>query len=90
MKETYANIQGLLKKNMTRRPPMEHICWPEVVAMLTGPQGGCTKDCCVLCEWDNRASLWPLRAETILDQKNVAHTWNCSQKKRKNIYLHFT
>jgi hypothetical protein len=26
MKETYANIQGLLKKNMTRRPPMEHIC----------------------------------------------------------------
>jgi hypothetical protein len=29
MKETSASIQGLLGKNMLRRPPVEHVCRPE-------------------------------------------------------------
>jgi len=29
IKETSANIQGLLEKKKIWRPPVEHLCWPE-------------------------------------------------------------
>lgn len=84
MKETYANIQGLLKKkNTARRPPVEHTCWTEGVEMLTGLQGGSKKSCSVLCEWDRRASQWLLRAEMVLSLKNVAQSCN---RKDENIF----
>lgn len=52
----------------------------KVVAMLTGLQGGYTKYCCFLCEWDSRAKdrhyrikQWPQRKEGIPGQKNISH-----------------
>jgi len=52
MKETCANIQGLLKKNYEDH--QWNICAElKVVALLIGLQGGCTKLCCFLCEWDS-------------------------------------
>ena len=50
----------------------------KVVAMLTGLQGGYTKFCCFLCEWDSRArdthyvlKNWPQRASLKPGVKNV-------------------
>jgi hypothetical protein len=61
------------------------MCWPEVVAMLNGLQGVYTKSCCVLCEWESQAILRPLRAETILGQKNVVNRAVVGNTK---TYLH--
>jgi len=53
MKVTYANIQGLLKKKNCEDHQWNICADLKVVAMLTGLQGGCTKYCCFLCEWDS-------------------------------------
>jgi hypothetical protein len=53
--ETYASIQGLLGKICSEENQW-HICADlKVVALLTGLQGGYTKFCCFLREWDSRA-----------------------------------
>jgi hypothetical protein len=80
MKETYASIQGLLA-TICYEDHQWNICADmKVVALLTGLQGGYTKFYCFLCEWDSRAGdmhchvkQWPLRGETTLGEKNVAH-----------------
>jgi len=47
---------------------------------MAGLQGGNTKYCCFLCEWDSQArdrhchgKQWPFRGETILGHKNVTY-----------------
>jgi hypothetical protein len=51
---TYATIQGLLEK-ISYEDHQWNICADlKVVALLTGLQGGYTKLCCFLCEWDSR------------------------------------
>jgi hypothetical protein len=61
------------------------------VALLTELQGGYTKFCCFLWEWDSQArdghyhaEQWPLRGERILGEKNVAHRALFDKKK---IYI---
>jgi hypothetical protein len=48
------------------------------MSMLTGLQGGYTKFCCFLCEWDNRVrgshyvvKNWPNRTDNVPARKNV-------------------
>jgi hypothetical protein len=64
------------------------------VALLTGLREGYAKFCCFSCEWDSRArdrhyhvKQWPLRGETILGQKNVAHR-NLVNKTKVYLPLH--
>ncbi|XP_014779612.1 uncharacterized protein LOC106875835 [Octopus bimaculoides] len=52
----------------------------KVVAFVMGLQGGYTKYCCFLCEWDNRTRGshytrrdWPLRQSLEPGMKNVQH-----------------
>ena len=79
MKETYDNIKLLLEK-INYDEHGWHVCADlKVVAMLTGLQGGYTKFCCFLCEWDSRARSshykvkeWPARTENITGQKNIS------------------
>lgn len=55
MKENYGNMKVLLE-NIKYSQYSWNICADlKVVAMLTGLQGGYTKFCCFLCEWDSRA-----------------------------------
>ena len=80
MKETYNNIRNLLEK-IDYESHQWNICADlKVVAMVTGLQGGYTKYCCFLCEWDSRAKdqhylvkQWPIREGTVPGEKNVAH-----------------
>ena len=53
MKETYANIQGWLKKIHYKDHQLKISADLEVVAILTGLKGGYTKFCYFLCEWDS-------------------------------------
>lgn len=78
MKETYENIKQLLKCIN-----YDHHHWSlcgdlKVVALLLGLQGGYTKYCCFLCEWDSRARSdhyirrhWPIRQSLQPGSKNV-------------------
>lgn len=80
MKETYENMKLLLN-----RIHYDHYLWNvcadlKVVAILAGLQGGYTKFCCFLCEWDSRARAshylkqnWPLRSHAIPGSKNIAN-----------------
>jgi hypothetical protein len=52
MRETYASIQGLLEKMCYEDHQWNIRTDLKVVALLTGLQGGYTKCCCFLCEWD--------------------------------------
>ena len=59
--------------------------WPlcgdlKLVALLLGLQGGYTKYCCFICEWDSRARAanyvrqnWPMRQSLAPGQKSVQH-----------------
>ena len=80
MKEIYENIKQLL-----RCINYDHHQWSlcgdlKVVALLLGLQGGYTKYCCFLCEWDSRARNdhyikkdWPIRQSLQHGSKNVEH-----------------
>ena len=53
----------------------------KVIAILLGLQGGYTKYCCFLCEWDSRARHehyfkrdWPKRSTLKVGTKNVKYT----------------
>lgn len=58
-----------------------HICADlKVIAILMGLQGGYTKYCCFLCEWDSRArtehykiKTWSARQNFIPEQKNIKY-----------------
>lgn len=79
MKENYANLEVLLEK-IEYSQYLWNICADlKVVAILTGLQGGYTKFCCFLCEWDSRArdkhykiKTWPLRKKLTPGLKNVS------------------
>lgn len=91
MKETYENMQLLLKHIEYSRYNW-NICGDlKVVAILLGLQLGYTKYCCFLCEWDSRArdshyvrKVWPPRRDLVPGQKNVKHD---PLVDPKNIYL---
>lgn len=80
MKETYENMELLLKQIQYSKYNW-NICGDlKVVALLLGMQLGYTKYCCFICEWDSRAreqhyvkQKWPLRKNLVPGQKNVAH-----------------
>jgi len=58
MKETNANIQVLLKELCYEDHRWNLSADLRVFAGLKGLQGGNTKLCCLLCEWDSRACDW--------------------------------
>jgi len=80
LKETYDNLKQLLKCIN-----YEQHQWPlcddlKVVSLLLGLQGGYTKYCCFICEWDSRARAayyvrqnWPMRQSLEPGQKSVQH-----------------
>lgn len=80
MKETYENLKELLR---CINYDQHHwsICGDlKVIAILLGLQGGYTKYCCFICEWDSRAREmhyakrdWPLRQSLQPGSKNVNH-----------------
>lgn len=80
MKETYENMEMLLKHIQYSKYNW-NICGDlKVVALLLGLQLGYTKYCCFICEWDSRAreshycrKNWPLRKKLVPGQKNVKH-----------------
>lgn len=80
MKETYENLKTLLEKIKYNQYGWSICADLKVVAILTGLQGGYTKFCCFLCEWDSRKKTdhyivweWPERTDTI-GQKNIVNT----------------
>jgi len=80
MKESYADIQGLLKKNMLGRSPAVHKCWPESCGNAVFAARRLYEILLLSCEWDSRVrdrhyhiKQWSLQGEKILDWKNVAH-----------------
>lgn len=80
MKETYENIKFLLNRVNYAEHRWNLCADLKVVAILTGLQGGYTKHCCFLCEWDSRArdrhyqqQKWPLRSDMIPGKKNVSN-----------------
>lgn len=79
MKETYDNMKILLQKIKYHEYKWRICADLKVVAMLTGLQGGYTKFCCFLCEWDSRkrgdhyvVKKWPERKEKV-GEKNIAN-----------------
>lgn len=80
MKETYENIDVLLKQTDYAQHQW-HICGDlKVIGLLMGMQPGYTKYCCFLCEWDSRAKAdhyvvkdWPTRTGLVPGEKSVAH-----------------
>jgi hypothetical protein len=85
-----------MSSNKTKKKPYGIHQWNicadlKVVALLTGLRGGYAKFCFFPREWDSRArdrhcnvKQCPLRLETILGQKNVAHRALVNKTK---IYL---
>lgn len=80
MKETFDNLKTLLQKIRYSEFSWSVCADLKVVAMLTGLQGGYTKHCCFLCEWDSRAKAkhyqqkeWSSRAENVPGSKNIEH-----------------
>lgn len=78
-KESY----GVLQHVLTKIKYQDHkwkICGDfKIIAMILGMQGGYTKYCCFLCEWDSRArkehfvrTVWPTRKLTV-GEKNVTN-----------------
>ena len=78
MKESHESMKLLLRKvkyykfNWKLRGDLNF------VALLLGMQLGCTKYCCLLCEWDSRHKknhhvnkLWPKRTSLTPGEKNV-------------------
>lgn len=90
MKETYENMKLLLDKIRYSQYSWNICADLKVVAMLTGLQGGYTKFCCFLCEWDSRArdkhyvvKNWPRRASMTPGVKNVNHQPLVQSEKRE-------
>ena len=88
MKETFQNLQFMLKKIRYS----EHnwlICADlKVIAILTGLQLGYTKYCCFLCLWDSKArsehyvrKQWPPRLVSHPGQHNIANISLVPQEK---------
>jgi hypothetical protein len=81
MKETYENLKQLLNKLEYSKYGW-HICGdPKAVPLLMGLQLGCTKYCCLSCEWDSRTKSlhflkrdWPQRKSLEVGEKNVQHS----------------
>ena len=79
IKETYRNLSNILAKIQ-----YEKHCWNicadlKVIGILLGMQGGYTKYCCFLCEWDSRArdkhykqKVWTKRSKYVPGLKNVS------------------
>jgi hypothetical protein len=55
IKETYENMEFLLKKYSTTNTSGTSAAISEVIGILFGLQSGYTKYCCFSCEWDSRA-----------------------------------
>ena len=80
MKESYENMQFLLKK-INYEIFNWKICGDlKVIALLLGLQLGYTKYCCFICEWDSRdrqhhyvQKKWKARQALIPGVKNVVH-----------------
>ena len=80
MKETYLNMENVLK-SINYSSHKWSICSDlKVVSILLGLQQGYTKFCCFLCMWDSRAwnlhyqkKDWPLRGSPQPGTKNVVH-----------------
>ena len=78
LKETYENLELLLKK-INYQEHQWMLCGDlKVLCMLLGQQGGYTKFPCFICEWDSRArdrhwtqKEWPSRASLTPGSKNV-------------------
>lgn len=80
MKETYDNMKQLLRCIKYDQHHWQLCGDLKVIALLMGLQGGYTKYCCFLCEWDSRARGshyvkrdWPLRLSLEPGKKNVLH-----------------
>lgn len=79
IKETYENIKNLLEKIQYNLHSWKICADLKVVGIILGLQGGYTKYCCFLCEWDSRARSehyikkdWPMRTNFIPGQRNVS------------------
>jgi len=80
MKETYENLDLLLKATSYSKY-WWNICEDsKVLGLLLGTQSGYTKVCCFLCEWDSRAidkhykiEDWPTRENSVSGKKFVRH-----------------
>jgi len=90
MKETYENMEMLLKHIQYSKYDW-NICGDlKVVALLLGMQLRYTKYCCFMCEWDSRAKelhyvkqKWPLRKNSVPRQK----TWHINHLSSHQRYF---
>ena len=80
LKETYYNMKQLLRCIKYGQNQWQLCRDLKVVAVLLGLQGGYTKYCCFLCEWDSRAreshyvtKVWPQQKSLEPGKKNVQH-----------------
>ena len=79
MKETYANIQVLLKEMCYEGHRWNLGADMRVLAALKGLQGDNTKFCCLLCERDSRAWDWHHHLEqrfSIVGPRPGAGPWH--------------
>ena len=81
MKETYENMKQLLQCINYEQYSWQLCGDLKVIAILLGLQGGYTKYCCFLCEWDSRARHehyfkrdWRKRNTLKVGTKNVKYT----------------
>ena len=88
MKETYENMEKLLKCIKYYQYNWQLCGDLKVVAILLGLQLGYTKYCCFICEWDSRARTqhyvkkeWPERQSLEPGTKNVKHVPLVDPKK---------
>ncbi|XP_017466154.1 PREDICTED: uncharacterized protein LOC108378862 [Rhagoletis zephyria] len=80
-KETYEEMQKILKFIKYEEHDWKICSDLKVVAMLCGLQSGYTKHCCFLCKWDSRARKdhyvrkdWPERVEFTVGVDNIKYT----------------
>ena len=78
LKETYDNMKQLLRCIKYGQNQWQLCGDLKVLAVLLGLQGGYTKYCCFLCEWDSRAreshyftKVWPQQKSLEPGKKNV-------------------
>ena len=88
LKETYDNMKQLLRCIKYEQHQWQLCGDLKVVALLLGLQGGYTKYCCFLCEWDSRTreshyvtKVWPQRKPLEPRKKNVQHPPLVDSKK---------
>ncbi|XP_017490682.1 PREDICTED: uncharacterized protein LOC108378884 [Rhagoletis zephyria] len=89
VKETYETMKELLKLIDYSSCNWKICCDLNVVAILTGLQGGYTKYSCFLCLWDSRADEkhftqreWPKRNDHVVGKSNVLKTALVEKKQR--------